>query len=281
MPLRRIGGTGDGAYLVPDDLHGIRVCYSPGVADRKHFEDQLLAQFGIDSQLCDRSANPDLLQTPLMQGRQHFRSKWLDINGADDSITLWEWVDETCPDPGDDLILQMDIEGAEYRNLLATPAATLSRFRIIVIELHALERMADADVLAEVMKPLAERLTAQFTCVHVHPNNCCGDVELSGTDIRIPRVLELTFLRNDRFGAAGMGPVHAPLLPHPEDIVGNLRTKPPLFLDDFWRGGPPTAASRRKMLRDRLAFLTYALAAGPWHLMRNLRRQLRAALRDR
>ena len=30
-PLIRIGGDGDGSYLVPDDLEGITACFSPGV----------------------------------------------------------------------------------------------------------------------------------------------------------------------------------------------------------------------------------------------------------
>ena len=37
-------------------------------------------------------------------------------------------------------ILQIDIEGAEYRNLLITDSITLNRFRIIVIELHGLRK---------------------------------------------------------------------------------------------------------------------------------------------
>jgi hypothetical protein len=43
----------------------------------------------------------------------------------------------------DDLILQMDIEGAEWHVLLNVSRDTLRRFRIIVIELHDLERLMD------------------------------------------------------------------------------------------------------------------------------------------
>lgn len=31
VPLVRIGGDWDGAYLVPDDLAGVAACFSPGV----------------------------------------------------------------------------------------------------------------------------------------------------------------------------------------------------------------------------------------------------------
>ena len=36
--LIRIGGGGDGGYLVPDDLDGIAACFSPGVSVTSDFE---------------------------------------------------------------------------------------------------------------------------------------------------------------------------------------------------------------------------------------------------
>lgn len=39
--LKRIGGSQDGAYLIPDDLVGIEACFSPGVNCIKLFEDEL------------------------------------------------------------------------------------------------------------------------------------------------------------------------------------------------------------------------------------------------
>lgn len=43
--LIRIGGEGDGGYLVPDDLGGINSCFSPGVSFVADFE-LALAQGG-------------------------------------------------------------------------------------------------------------------------------------------------------------------------------------------------------------------------------------------
>ena len=39
--LIQIGDNKDGAYLAPDNLQGISYCFSPGVSDRKTFEDEL------------------------------------------------------------------------------------------------------------------------------------------------------------------------------------------------------------------------------------------------
>ena len=95
FPLVRIGGDGDGAYLVPDDLRGIRACFSPSVANRKPFEDELLNSRGIDSHLCDYSSDPDMFSTPLVPGRQTFRRKLLDVYGGPNSLSLEAWVTET------------------------------------------------------------------------------------------------------------------------------------------------------------------------------------------
>ena len=52
--LVRIGGDGDGGYLLPEDLGGIAACFSPGV-DRQATFENALARFGIGSHLADRS----------------------------------------------------------------------------------------------------------------------------------------------------------------------------------------------------------------------------------
>ena len=85
--------------------------------------------------MCDFSSDLEKFKTPLIEGMQTFKKKWLDIDGDEDSISLEEWVKELSPDACNDLILQIDIEGAEYRNLLAADTSTLNRFRIIIIEL--------------------------------------------------------------------------------------------------------------------------------------------------
>ncbi len=47
--LVRIGAEKDGGYLLPDDLNGIQVCFSPGVANNWSFEKDLFRKFNIAS----------------------------------------------------------------------------------------------------------------------------------------------------------------------------------------------------------------------------------------
>jgi hypothetical protein len=256
-PLLRIGGDADGSYLLPDDIAGIEACFSPGVNNFKFFEDYLADHYGIASHMCDKSSDIEKFRTPMKPGLQTFIKKWLDVDGGEDSVALADWVAAHCPGTGD-LLLQIDIEGAEYRNLLATPPEVLRRFRIIVIEVHGLIRLTDPAIFDTVLAPFLTLLDQDFICVHAHPNNCCGDITLPGIGVNIPRVHELTFLRRDRFTAPGAGPLIAPVLPHPLDVGRNARSNPPLFLNEAWFDGPRPDSARHKMLEDQLAYQGFA-----------------------
>jgi hypothetical protein len=247
-PLIRIGGDVDGSYLVPDDLDGIAACFSPGVNRIKYFEDFLTDRYGIQSHMCDFTCDVDEFKTPLKPGMQTFVKKWLDVSPGEDNISLEDWLRDH--DVRGDLLLQMDIEGAEYRNLLGTSEDTLGRFRMIVLEVHGLGKMLEAPILREIIAPLFSKLARSFTTVHAHPNNCCGDVLVPDTDIRIPNVLELTFLRNDHFVPAP-GPA---ALPHPLDVSRNVRRKAPLFLSEAWCDYSRPLESRVKILEDTLRY---------------------------
>lgn len=260
VPLIRIGGSQDGAYLLPDDLIGIKACFSPGVNNRKDFEDELLDHYGIVSHMCDYSSDIEKLKTPLKPG-QTFKKKWLDVNGGADSISLAEWVHELAPCVEDDLILQIDIEGAEYRNLLGTDDSILRRFRIIVIELHGLRVCNHVNDFNKELGPLLDKLDKYFICVHAHPNNCCGEFLLPGSKLNLPGVHELTFLRRDRWNGTSEKDCYPPMIPHPLDIAFSTPLAPPIFLNEHWLpAGRRTVESTIKQLNDQIEYLQRALA---------------------
>jgi hypothetical protein len=251
-PLIRIGGSGDGAYLLPNDLSHVGHCLSPGVNNFKHFEDELTTKFGIKCDMYDASSDVSQLTTPLIEGKQTFEKLWLDIDNKPDSISIKQWLASKSPESGD-CILQMDIEGAEYRNLLATDSKDLARFRIIVIELHKLASgFARPTVFNKVISPFFKKLDENFICVHAHPNN--ADVMYTPKKLQraIPRILELTFLRKDRFidKYSGSTPVS---LPHPLDIT-NVIGKPPLHLGQEWMDSPRQLKSKARMMNDWLDY---------------------------
>lgn len=233
----RFGGARDGAYLLPDCLAGVSACFSPGVRNSKSFEDELVQKKHIRSHLMDFTSSPDKFLTPLNHDYQTFEKKWLAPAPDKDSRSLAEWVDMYEPHDRD-LILQIDIEGAEWPILAAVQPETLRRFRIIVIELHKMdELLSDFEQFSARALDAFSTLQENFTVLHAHPNNCCGaSSNLFGTGFRVPRTLELTLVRTDYLDAQlASSSASAPRLPHPLDIGRNVPGAPPIFLGTGWR----------------------------------------------
>ncbi len=217
--LIRLGAAHDGGYLLPDDLEGIRACFSPGVSDEISF-DKDLARLGMQVFLCDGS----LEQPPKTLPNMDFMPCHVGAITDADQMSLHDWVDSRAPQG--DLLLQMDIEGAEYEVLDALPDATLGRFRILVIEFHQMEDVFDAPWLTRADRVM-DKILRQFRPVHLHENNY--DVPLTVGRLKFPTVFEVTFLRRDR----AFSPDCKIKIPHPLDQL-NAPHLPKWRMPEFW-----------------------------------------------
>lgn len=218
QPMIRLGSDGDGGYLVPDDLEGIVACFSPGVDAWAPFEADVIAR-GIPCFMADAS-----VETPPIDGG-HFIKKFVGVVNDHTTIKLEDWVQALAPPTGD-LILQMDIEGAEWPVLLHVSDEVLRRFRIIVVEMHDLERILDKHAL-QIIQAVFARLGEHFYIVHNHPNNYGRSVRKGS--LVIPRVIEMTLLRKDRAEPVGF----ASTFPHPLDRK-NAPHHPDVTLPSAW-----------------------------------------------
>jgi hypothetical protein len=253
--LIRLGGDRDGAYLVPDDLHGIDACFSPGVANRKDFEDELGSVYGVRSHMVDFSSEESKFVTPLIDGMQTFDKKWLGSDSNPETVSLEDWVAQKEAIKSGDLLLQMDIEGAEYENLLDASLDLLARFRILVVEFHGVHRHLSSGEPDNPLTLVTKKLEKLFITVHAHPNNCCRTHRLPGSRIVVPSAVEVTFLRKDRFTGNLGSPRHHVQLPHPLDIRANVASKKPVYLSGNWREGPIGLRSVTKILTDRILWV--------------------------
>ena len=61
--LIRLGGEFDGGYIVPDDLEGIKACFSPGVGTNSLFE-YACANLGMLVFLADQSVDQPSIDHP-------------------------------------------------------------------------------------------------------------------------------------------------------------------------------------------------------------------------
>jgi len=188
--LIRIGGEGDGGYLVPNILKNISYCYSPGVDFTASFEKELSEKYNIKSFMIDASVN----KPPLSDSNFQFLPKYLGSFTDNKFITLSDWIYETIGSNELGKILQMDIEGGEYDVLIFEDSKTLASFSIIVIEFHSMGNLFQKDFL-KMVSAIFEKIYKNFSICHVHPNNGGWISELDG--IKVPHVMEITFIRND------------------------------------------------------------------------------------
>ena len=220
IELVRLGPAGDGGYLVPDDLEGIRYVFSPGVSTESGFEAEM-AERGLSVFLADASVAGPALAHP----RFVFDKKFVGGLTNERYMTLDDWHTAKLPGDPSELLLQMDIEGGEYETLLAASPALLTRFRVLVIEFHWLPELWGEAFFA-VASRVFRKLLQTHSVVHIHPNNCCGSVTSAG--IEIPRIAEFTLLRNDRVRTRA----YRTTFPHPLDRPNVA--KAPLDLPACW-----------------------------------------------
>ena len=149
-------------------------------------------------------------------------------------ISIDQWVADSLSSTSSELLLQMDIEGAEYHSMLAVSDATMRRFRIIIIiiEVHHLEDLW--------LRPYFRAATEFFRkilhthrCVHIHPNNLCGAASYAG--LVIPSAMEFTFVRSDRIASVR----YRTDFPHALDADNGEGES--LSLPECWYGGPNRA----------------------------------------
>lgn len=191
--LIRLGAKRDGGYLVPDDLVEIEACFSPGVSTVSEFEKDCFKR-GMKIFLADKSV--DKPKIGLNKNNYHFLKKYIGCYNNDDFITLDSWINSSNIKKNKDLMLQMDIEGAEYTSLLNISDDLLNLFRIIVIEFHDLHKFWNKGFY-DIASVCFDKILLNHTCVHIHPNNF--EPIDSNNGIEIPMAAEFTFIRNDRF----------------------------------------------------------------------------------
>lgn len=220
-PLLRLGPDHDGGYLVPDDLHDIVACFSPGVGHVSGFEDDC-ARRGIPVFMADASVNdPSMTRTSF-----HLVRKMIGLSDSAETIRLDTWIDlANIPRQGD-LLLQMDIEGDEWLALATISPANLRRFRIIVVECHTFDLLLDSAGF-QIRAPVLNRLLDDFWCIHLHPNNSTGSRRRLGFDL--PRTVELTLLRKDRTKISGFRTDFPHRLDRDNTSNGHLRLSPSLY----------------------------------------------------
>jgi len=187
---RRIGGDGDGGYVLADILTPDQPILSLGVGPDVSF-DLELAQLGHKIVMFDHTVDK------LPDTHPNFTWHKLGIAAAaseDGQLRSLEELMALLPQTGGDPVLKIDVEGAEWESLAAASPATLRRFAQISIELHTMLALENPE-FSNLVHRMLSRLAADFVPVHVHGNNY-GITGIIG-GFACPDTLELTYVRRD------------------------------------------------------------------------------------
>lgn len=213
--LIRIGPRSDGGYLVPSALLTqiqSAVCIGVGSSDSIGFDLELARQ-GKHVYQYDHIVE-NYLPPPIDNGTLTFFEKGLSWKRTHNTTTL----DEICltldlPKTGN--LLKVDIEGDEFPSLFVSNEQVLSRFDVIVMELHWL-RLVDFKPLCAIIKSVFDKLNEFHAIVHLHSNNIKRPFICQG--IYFPNVLEVTWVRRDCTTNLLPNPYH---VVHPEDVLSD------------------------------------------------------------
>lgn len=205
--LIRLGSENDGGYLLPDDLEGIRECISPGVSDNMSFETEIWDKFKIESLMYDGSCDAP----ESITANQKFYKLFVGSIDLPNYISMFKIINEHVLYKDHDLLGQIDIEEGEYDFIKFASQSDLSKFRILIIEFHNLEKWLHSNFFNETVMAVFDKLNLSFDLVHNHPNTSSGYFKFKG--FKFPKVVELTFHRKDRAKSYG----GFAKIPHPLD----------------------------------------------------------------
>jgi hypothetical protein len=216
--LTRVGSHHDGGYVVPSNLGDVTKLFSPGCDGVVSFEKDLYKKYKIPSVVLDEIIKKPSNLEPFIE----FQANWLDSVTSDKTISLVDWVDQNSK-PSELLMLQMDIEGAEYEVLRTTPSETLAKFHTIIVEFHYFEMIKNSFLFETKIKPAFDKLLQNHIPVFLNPNNCCGEVRFG--QFSFPRVFEMTLI-NRKYASSLQSPIENQI-----QIYANIPNLPPIKIN--------------------------------------------------
>jgi hypothetical protein len=162
--LRRYGSVNDGGYLMCENLlNGIQVGYSYGIDTEDNWGCEVSQRYGIAIHQydCFTPFRPTCAGGQFAYHNECIGPRTEAIDGHPFD-TLANQIAKNG-DTGKRLLIKMDIEGAEWDSLLATPNELLEHIDQLPMELHGVQDRRFID--------LVRKLKQTFYLVSVHFNN--------------------------------------------------------------------------------------------------------------
>ena len=188
--LVRVGKRHDGGYIMLNDFREEYIAYSFGIGGEASW-DQWMAECGIHVDCYDHT----IKQLPYNHAGVTFHK--IGISGVDhideSLLSMTSILHENGHEKKDNLILKMDVEGAEWDFINSVSSDVLNQFLQITLELHDLTSIEYSEKVVSAL----EKINKTHQVVWVHANNN-GGVE-QANDIVMPRLLEITYANKNKY----------------------------------------------------------------------------------
>lgn len=221
--LVRVGCDNDGGYIMLDDFPG-GIAYSFGICDDVSW-DKDMASRGYDVFMYDHTIDG----LPEENTRFHWSKLGISDGVTDDERlkTLEELISRNGRENERDMILKMDVEGAEWGFLESVKPETLSQFSQITLELHGMVNPAYSERILNALRKI--NMTHQL--IHLHANNNSTYITAGGKSFC--SFIEASYVLRKKYNFSGDYDVNLPLkidMPNtklfPEIGLGHWNSQP-------------------------------------------------------
>lgn len=187
----RVGSSGDGGYVMLEEIFKFgKIAYSIGIGKTVKFE-EAVEKLGYKIWMYDHTVDGKKFKN---ENRTIFK---LGIGPKDTGQfkTLSTMIGDNGHENEENMVLQMDVEGAEWDVLNSIDSQTLSQFSLINLEIHWLNMMFAKPDTTEMVRKSLNALTRNHTVFHVHANNWCGYYEIENKP-PLADVLEISLVND-------------------------------------------------------------------------------------
>lgn len=189
--LCRIGNHGDGGYVMANCMPG-GIAYSFGINDDVSWDDDM-ANRNYDIYMYDHTIDG----LPMQREQFHFHKCGIDSKVDDNPLsgpknTLAHFIQINGHESHSNMILKLDVEGAEWDVLANIEEKTLRHFSQIVLEYHGLVSNS-GKIAQDKLLPSLEKINTTHRLIHLHGNNM-GPYIKWGNKL-FPDALEATYVR--------------------------------------------------------------------------------------
>ncbi|MBQ0028699.1 MAG: FkbM family methyltransferase, partial [Lachnospiraceae bacterium] len=182
----RIGADRDGGYILLDDFAPEMAAYSFGINDDVTWDEQMADTYDMNIYMYDHTIDG------LPKENPHFHYYKQGVAGCDRPeellYSLKSCLEQNGHSDKDNLILKMDVEGAEWDVINETPSEILGQFRQIAFELHDFDHPEKERGILAAFKKLND---THFP-VWIHGNNHTS--AMCTENITLPIALEILYL---------------------------------------------------------------------------------------